>query len=235
MNWNDASTTCANAREAIADAVISRGGAEIDPALERHIASCAECRAYRSDCESLWKRLGELPVPPLSADARRRFDEALGRGSPSRGKEPSWKRFAIAAALVVAALIGYGAGALRQRASPIRAASASADSTPRFLLLLYDSADPARTPSAERMPAIIAEYSAWARSLATEGQLVSAEKLSDTPPQWLGGSVRTVDGARVGGFFLIRARDLSEARQIAERCPHLKYGGRIELRPIHPT
>ena len=233
MNWNDTSTTCANARVAIADAVISRGGAEIDPALERHIASCAECRAYRSDCESLWQGLGELPVPTPAVDARRRFDAVLGQRS--RGRAPSWRSFAIAAGLVVAALIGYGAGALRQRPSPIRAGSASTDSTPRFLLLLYDSSDPAKTPSAERMPAIIAEYSAWARSLATNRQLVSAEKLSDAPPQWLGGSVRTVDGARVGGFFLIRARDLSEARQIAERCPHLKYGGRIELRPIHPT
>ena len=138
---------------------------------------------------------------------------------------------------MVAALIGYGAGTLRERpgGSPIRAGSASTDSTSRFLLLLYDSADPAKAPSAESRPKIVAEYSAWARSLATDGRLVSAEELADAPPEWLGGSVRTVDGARVGGFFLIRARDLSEARQIAERCPHLKYGGRIELRPIHPT
>ena len=233
MNWNDASTTCANAREAIADAVLARGGAAIDPAIERHIASCAECRAYRADCETLWATLGELPAPAPAAGARRRFDAALERESPS--SRSSWKRFAIAAGLVVAALIGYGAGAVRGRPSPSRAASTSTDSTPRFLLLLYDSADPAKIPTAERMPALIAEYSAWAQGLATQGQLVAAEKLSDTPPEWLGGSVRTVDGARVGGFFLIRARDLSEARQIAERCPHLKYGGRIELRPIHPT
>jgi hypothetical protein len=214
--------------------VLARG-AELDPAIERHITSCAECRAYRSDCESLWRGLGELPVPAPAAGARRRFDAALGRESPSRA--PSWGRFAIAAGLVVAALIGYGAGTLRERArpSPIRAASASADSTSRFLLLLYDSADSAKTPNAELRPKIVAEYSAWARSLATEGRLVAAEELADTAPEWLGGSVRTVDGARVGGFFLIRARDLSEARQIAARCPHLKYGGRIELRPIHPT
>ena len=233
VNWNDDSAACANAREAIADAVLVRGGADIDPAIERHIASCAECRAYRSDCETLWLGLGELPVPAPAADARRQFDEALGRRPPSRW--PSWKQIAIAAGLVVAALIGYGAGALRERQSPLRAASAATDSTPRFLLLLYDSGDPAATPSAERRVKIVAEYSAWARSLAAEGRLVSAEELSDAPPEWLGGSVRTVDGAYIGGFFLIRARDLSEARHIAERCPHLKYGGRIELRPIHPT
>jgi len=158
VNWNDASTTCANAREAIADAVISRGGAAIDQALERHIASCAECRAYRSDCENLWLRLGELPVPTPAVSARHRFDAALGQGSPSRERGPSWKSFAIAAGLVVAALIGYGAGALRQRASPIRAGSASTDSTPRFLLLLYDPGNPAARPSADSMTTIVAEY-----------------------------------------------------------------------------
>jgi hypothetical protein len=212
--------------------VLTRGG-EIDAEIERHIASCTDCQAYRSDCETLWQRLGELPVPTLAGDARHRFDAALGGGSRSRSLP--WRRLAIAASLVVAALIGYGIGAQRERLSPLRAGSAATDSTPRFLLLLYDSGNPAAMPSAERRLAIVAEYSAWARSLATEGRLVSAEELSDTPREWLGGSVRTTDGAYIGGFFLIRARDLAEARQIAERCPHLKYGGRIELRPIHPT
>jgi len=231
VNWNDDSAACAEAREAIADAVLAGGRREIDPELERHIASCAECQVYRSDCESLWQRLGELPAPSPAADARRRFDAALGGGSRSRSRR--WGRVAIAAALVVAALLGYGAGALRARPSPLREGSASTDAMPRFLLLLYDASNVA-PPTAERHRAIVAEYSAWARSLASEGRLVSAEELSDTP-DWLGGSVRTTDGARIGGFFLIRARDLAEARQIAERCPHLKHGGRIELRPIQPT
>ena len=233
MNWNDDSAACAKAREAIADAVLAGRRAELDPAVERHLTSCTECQGYRSDCERLWQQLGELPVPTPAADARRRFDAALGRSAPSGWR--SWDRLAIAAALVIAALTGYAAGFLRERPSPVRTAAASTDSTPRFLLLLYDPGNPAARPSADSMTAIVAEYSAWARSLANEGRLVVAEELADTPPEWLGGSVRTVDGERIGGFFLIRARDLSEARQIAARCPHLKYGGRIELRPIHPT
>jgi hypothetical protein len=233
VNWNDDSAACAKARDAIADAVLAGGAAEIDPTSERHIESCAECKAYRSDCETLWSQLGELPVPRPSSGARHRFDAAMRRSTWSWRP---WKAISIAAGIVLAALIGYDAGTLRQRSSATRAASASTDSSPQFLLLLYDSANPAATPpDSGRTARIVAEYSAWARSLATEGRLVSAEELSDAPADWLGGSVRTVDGARIGGFFLIRAGDLSEARQIAERCPHLKYGGRIELRPIHPT
>ena len=233
MNWNDDSAACAKARDAIADAVLAGGAAEIHPAIERHIASCADCQAYRSDCDALWQRLGELPIPLPGANARQRFDDAMARGSTSSWR--SWKALPIAAAIVLAALIGYGTGTVRERTFASRAAPVSTDARPQFLLLLYDSSNPTAKTSAEQRAKIVAEYSAWAHSLASEGRLVSAEELSATPAEWLGGSVRTMDGARVGGFFLIHARDVAEARRIAERCPHLKYGGRIELRPIQPT
>ena len=145
MNWNDDSAACAKAREAIADAVLAGRRAELDPAVERHLTSCTECQGYRSDCERLWQQLGELPVPTPAADARRRFDAALGRTAPSRWR--SWERIAIAAALIIAALAGYAAGLLRERPSPARTTAASTDSTPRFLLLLYDPGNPRRGPA----------------------------------------------------------------------------------------
>jgi len=64
---------------------------------------------------------------------------------------------------------------------------------------------------------------------------VSAEKLKDEPSAWFGGEVSVVGGDRLGGFFLIRVHDAAEARQIAEACPHLKHGGRVELRAIQKT
>ena len=36
----------------------------------------------------------------------------------------------------------------------------------------------------------------------------------------------------LGGFYLIAAADYGEACRIAESCPHLKYGGGIEIRQI---
>jgi hypothetical protein len=36
----------------------------------------------------------------------------------------------------------------------------------------------------------------------------------------------------IGGYFLIRARDYQQAVSIAENCPHLRYGGTIEIRQI---
>jgi len=39
----------------------------------------------------------------------------------------------------------------------------------------------------------------------------------------------------LGGYFLIKAQDMNAALAIARTCPHLKYGGSIEIRPIEDT
>jgi hypothetical protein len=236
VNWNDASTSCERTREAIADAVISRRADIGGDDVARHIASCAACRAYRAECEVLWADLGKLRVPAPTPGARTRFDAALwSQPLPAPTRFPPIFRYAaLAASLVVAALVGFSTASLRDRSSATRVATAT-DSVPQFLLLLYDEVTAGPPPAPERIAAIVAEYTAWANTLAAQGQLVSAEKLSDAPSDWLGGAVATRNGERIGGFFLIRARDLAEARRIAGQCPHLKYGGRIELRPIEST
>jgi hypothetical protein len=39
----------------------------------------------------------------------------------------------------------------------------------------------------------------------------------------------------IGGYFVISAADYAEAIEISRDCPHLRYGGRIELREIEST
>ncbi len=34
------------------------------------------------------------------------------------------------------------------------------------------------------------------------------------------------------GFFVLRASDRAEALKLSMGCPHLRYGGRVELRPF---
>jgi hypothetical protein len=205
----------------------------LGPDAERHLVTCADCRAYQIESDAVWAHLAELPTPAPALDARARFD-AVRRREPVAVRGWSRQIPLLAAVLVFGMVLGYGATLVRGTTAPTRVAAAG-DSVPQFLLLLYDGGGSSTPMSPDRMSAIVAEYSAWAGRLAAAGQLVSAEKLSDDAAQWLGGSVATTDGATVGGFFLIRAHDLAEARRIAEGCPHLKYGGRIELRPIQPT
>jgi hypothetical protein len=39
----------------------------------------------------------------------------------------------------------------------------------------------------------------------------------------------------VAGLFIVRASDLERAAAIARTCPHMRYGGQIEVRPIEQT
>ena len=129
--------------------------------------------------------------------------------------------------------IGYGAASWNAARSSVVASGV--DATQQYLLLLYDNESTGSALSPAQLQSIIAEYSAWARGLRAAGKLVSAEKLKDEPSDWYGGSVTIEGGERLGGFFLIRVHDAAEARQIAQACPHLKHGGRVELRAIQKT
>ena len=55
------------------------------------------------------------------------------------------------------------------------------------------------------------------------------------------GEIRVTDGPfaevkeALGGYFAIKAVDYDEATKISKGCPHLKYGGWIELRKVDST
>jgi hypothetical protein len=222
VNWNSERMTCDDVRAAIADSVIA--GSALSAAIETHVAGCDACRTYREECRRLWSDLGELPVPAPRPDARERLENAIG-GS-SRRTAPSWMRgLLIAAGFVLAMALGYGVASWR---------GSQRDATQQYLLLLYDT-DATSHMSPADMSTIMREYSVWARGLRSRGELVRGDKLADTTIAWIGGEVAAVGGERVGGFFLIRAGSADEARAIASECPHVKHGGRLELRAIDKT
>jgi hypothetical protein len=43
------------------------------------------------------------------------------------------------------------------------------------------------------------------------------------------------DAGVLTGLFIIRAASEAEALAIARTCPHLRYGGRVDVRPIEET
>jgi hypothetical protein len=224
VNWNSERMSCDDVRAAIADSVIV-GSPDRETDVGAHVATCDACRAYRDDCRRLWSELGALPVPPPAGEARRRLENA--RGAPPVRTERGWtRRLLIAAGFVVAMAIGY-------RAASWRSAS-QMSSSQQYLLLLYDT-DATSRLSPAAMSAVVSEYSAWARGLRSRGKLVTAEKLSSAPGEWFGGQVAAVGGEHVGGFFLIRVKSPEEAKQIASECPHVRHGGRVELRAIQKT
>jgi hypothetical protein len=108
---------------------------------------------------------------------------------------------------------------------------------PDFILLLHRPAGPPPALSTQQMAAMTADYVGW----RAEGRLKSGEKLTNDGGKVLlseAGRIVVTDGPYaeskelLGGFYVIAATDYAEACRIAEACPHLKYGGRIELRQI---
>jgi len=135
---------------------------------------------------------------------------------------------AFAAAAVLIAL-GFGAGKWQSRSSM------QTSTQPMFIMLLYE----AKGASRHEVDRVV-EYTAWARTIARSNHMLGGAKL-----QYDGKLMRSIAGGRdvrdisthggneqIAGYFLIQAADYSEAEKIAASCPHLKYGGLIELRQI---
>jgi len=112
---------------------------------------------------------------------------------------------------------------------------------PSYMLLLYEGPGTAEGLSPAEFQVIIEKYRAWGDGLRQAGRLVSSDKLRDGEGRVLrrtDGKIRVLDGPYaetkevLGGYYAIRAEDYDEAQRLAEGCPHLDYGGSIEIRQI---
>jgi hypothetical protein len=139
-----------------------------------------------------------------------------------------WQPIAWAAVVVVAFAAGYVARSVTGTGSQPPTGN-------RYALLLYaDSTFRSEGSAAER----VAEYTEWARALRADSRLELGERLRD--------SARVVSyqgdaspGLRdespfgvMAGLFIITASGMADAVALAATCPHVRYGGRIVVRPI---
>jgi len=158
----------------------------------------------------------------------------------------------VAAALLWMAIGAAGGGLAAHRwapppaAPPVVAPAEPNDDSPRFFLALLEhfskplAPPPSAPTSAEVEQKIVGEYVAWARSLDERGFLVDADRLSDESYAYLhvrDGKIKVEEdlldgGSHLGGFYLVRAKDLDAAIELARQSPHLKYGGEIEIRAV---
>ncbi len=110
-----------------------------------------------------------------------------------------------------------------------------------YLVLLYGGpgSEPGMAP--QEMQGIIEKYSAWAAKLRESGRFTGGNKLKDHEGRVLraeGGKTRVLDGPFsetkevIGGYLAITADSYDDAVALARDCPHLAYGGTIEIREI---
>ncbi|HXU75541.1 MAG TPA: YciI family protein [Methylomirabilota bacterium] len=110
----------------------------------------------------------------------------------------------------------------------------------RFMLLLRGGIDDS-TLSPEQLQQLISKYFAWMEKLRALDRYEGGEPLEDETKFLSGpGEHKVTDGPFteakevVAGYFILRARDLKEAAEMARGCPILENGGTVEVRPIRP-
>ena len=114
----------------------------------------------------------------------------------------------------------------------------------QYALLIYTE-EPTEEPPAEAMAKELDAYDVFTRHIRDRGAMLAGEALQ---PVTTATTIRQKDGDRLttdgpfaetkeglGGFYLIEAKDLDEALELAGKLPAIEYGASIEVRPIWET
>ena len=107
-----------------------------------------------------------------------------------------------------------------------------------FMLLLRGGDFTRYSP--EEMQKIVHDYYTWGEKLRRQGKNKGGDELKSGGRLIAMKDGRTVDGPFtetkevIGGYFIIEEPNLQTAAETSKECPHLKYGGTIELREIDP-
>lgn len=113
--------------------------------------------------------------------------------------------------------------------------------TETFMLLLRGGVSN-KDLSPQQIQEQIQKYLDWIEGLRNSGRFIAGEPLEETGKVLSGKKGQTVtDGPfaeskeAVGGYFMIRAKDLDEAVGVSQSCPIFDNGGTVEVRAIQPV
>jgi hypothetical protein len=111
----------------------------------------------------------------------------------------------------------------------------------KCLCLIYDEERKLGAMSQSESTAFFGEYHVFTEGIRKSGHYVAGEALQPvqtaTTVRVRNGKASTTDGPfaetkeQLGGFYLIEARDLNDAIQVASKIPSARLGS-IEVRPI---
>ena len=111
----------------------------------------------------------------------------------------------------------------------------------KYLCLIYGNEGSRASYSKEDGDAMFGAYMAFTDDIQKSGHMIGGEALQPTQTATTvrvrNGKVSTTDGPfaetkeQLGGYYLIEAKDLNDAIQVAARIPGAKSGS-VEVRPI---
>ncbi len=106
-------------------------------------------------------------------------------------------------------------------------------------MLIFRGNDWHRGLSAEEMQKVASDWMSWFHGLMAEGKALAGNPLEPESKVVSGVGGRVVaDGPfneakeEVAGYFLLLVKGMDEAVAIAQRCPGLPHGIRVEVRPV---
>jgi len=110
--------------------------------------------------------------------------------------------------------------------------------TPEYMLLFRGN-DWHKGLSPEEMQDVANQWMTWFNRLTQQGKVLAGNPLEPEGKTVSGKSGRVVaDGPfaeskeAIGGYFLLRVDTFDEAVAIAQQCPGLAYGVKVEVRPV---
>src|SRR6187549_2145422 len=111
----------------------------------------------------------------------------------------------------------------------------------KYLCMIYDDEQAWQKFPKDVQDGYMREYGAFTESIKKNGQHVGSNQLQPshtaTTVRIRNGKVSTTDGPfvetkeQLGGYYLIDAKDLNDAIQVAARIPSARLGS-IEVRPV---
>ena len=111
----------------------------------------------------------------------------------------------------------------------------------KYLCLIYDNERQFAELAKSELDSLMGEYRAFTEDIKRSGHYVAGEPLQPvetaTTIRIRNGKMSTTDGPfaetkeQLGGFYMIEAKDLNDAIQVASRIPSARYGS-IEVRPV---
>jgi hypothetical protein len=111
----------------------------------------------------------------------------------------------------------------------------------KYLCLIYDDEKQMMKRPRDETGKMSADYMTYTEGIKKSGHYLGGNALQPTHTATTvrsrGGKVSTTDGPfaetkeQLGGYYLIEAKDLNDAIQVASRIPSAKFGS-IEVRPI---
>jgi hypothetical protein len=111
----------------------------------------------------------------------------------------------------------------------------------KYLCLIYDDESKWVKMTKEETGKFMGEYGAFTEDVKKSGHYLGGNPLQPTPTATTvrvrNGKVSTTDGPyaetkeQLGGYYLVEAKDLNDAIQVAARIPSARIGA-IEVRPI---